>query len=138
MLDALEFFKINNPLYADVDVNAQWLQAAMANDAELCEYLVELQNHNQSNNATTQSVADTVGNVASPNAPGEIAMDCSDNDNAFLTAQQKLNTVVNENGFTIHDVPSDGDCMFSAILYTLNSTGLCDVDSDTLRQTVAS
>ena len=55
----------------------------MANDAELRECLVELQNHNQSNNATTQSVADTVGKVASPNVPGEISMDCSDSDNAF-------------------------------------------------------
>ena len=137
LLNALEFLKTNNPLYTDVDVNAQWLQAAMVNNAELCECLVEPQNHNQPIDATTQPVAETVGNVASPNAPGEIAMDCSDSDNAFLTAQQKLNAVVYENGFTIHDVPSDGDCMFSAILYQLNSTGLCDVDSDTLRQTVA-
>lgn len=38
----------------------------MANDGELCECLVELQNHNQPNDATTQSVADNVGNVALP------------------------------------------------------------------------
>lgn len=34
-------------------------------------------------------------------------------------------------------MPSDGNCMFSAIAYQLNNTGICDVDSNTLRQTVA-
>ena len=40
------------------------------------------------------------------------------------------------NGFTIHNMPYDGDCMFSAILYQLNSTGVCDFDSNTLRKAV--
>ena len=34
--DALKFLKANNPLYADIDVNTEWLEASMANDAELC------------------------------------------------------------------------------------------------------
>ena len=40
----MTFLKANNPLYADVAVNEEWLEAAMANDAELCECLVEQQN----------------------------------------------------------------------------------------------
>ena len=36
--------KANNPLYADIAVNEEWLEAAMTNDAELCECLVEQQN----------------------------------------------------------------------------------------------
>ena len=32
-------------------------------------------------------------------------------------------------------MPYDGNCMFSAIAYQLNSTGVCDVDSAGLRQT---
>lgn len=30
-VDALKFLKANNPLYAHVDVNEQWLEEAMAN-----------------------------------------------------------------------------------------------------------
>ena len=35
LLDALSFLKANNPMYADIDVNAEWLETAMGNDAEL-------------------------------------------------------------------------------------------------------
>ena len=34
-------------------------------------------------------------------------------------------------------MPSDDDCMFSAILYQLNSNGFYNYDRNTLRQTVA-
>ena len=47
----------------------------------------------------------------------------------------KLETVASQNGFTLHDVPADGNCMFSAIVYQLNSIGI-HVDSHTLRQNV--
>ena len=41
LLDALRYLKANNPLYADIDINEQWVEEAMANDEELCQYLVE-------------------------------------------------------------------------------------------------
>lgn len=41
LLDALTFLKVNNPLYADIKVNTEWLETAINNDAELCEYLVQ-------------------------------------------------------------------------------------------------
>lgn len=31
-VDALKFLKANNPLYAHVDVNEQWLEESMANE----------------------------------------------------------------------------------------------------------
>ena len=40
LLDALSFLKANNPLYANIDVNQEWLEAAVANDADLFECLV--------------------------------------------------------------------------------------------------
>ena len=46
LLDALRFLKANNPLYADIDVNEQWVEEAMANDEELCQYLVEQDDEN--------------------------------------------------------------------------------------------
>ena len=171
LLDALSFLKANNPLYADIDVNQEWLEAAVTNDAELCECLVEQQNDidQQPNTDNTvkpivdsptdidmdcsdsdnvgptvdpqatvasptdsddvQSIVDCVANVDSPT---EIAMECND---PLLSAMHKLETIASQNGFTIHDVPADGDCMFSAIVYQLSSIGI-HVDSPTLRQHV--
>ena len=68
-----------------------------------------------------------------PNMDDEIAMDNED----ALSAVHKLETIASQNGFTIHDVPYDGNCMFRAIAYQLNSTGVCDIDSNGLRQTIA-
>ena len=177
LLDALSFLKANNPLYADIDVNQEWLEAAVANDAELCECLIELQNdideqpntdstvepivdsptdiamdYSDSDNIQSivdpqapvanvelptdsddvQPTVDCVANVASPN---DIAIECSESDDPLLSAMHKLETVASQNGFTIHDVPADGDCMFSAIVYQLNSIGI-HVDSQILRQNV--
>ena len=67
----------------------------------------------------------------------EIAMDYSDSDDALLTAMHKLETIASQNGFTIHDVLYDSDCMFSAVVYQLNSSNICDFDSNALRQTIA-
>ena len=41
LMDALRCLKVNNPLYADININKQWIEEAMANDEELCQYLVE-------------------------------------------------------------------------------------------------
>ena len=113
----------------------------MAYDAELCECLIEQQNdsHEQTNDAI-QPIVDSQNSVAKvvpPNAPNEIAMDCSDSDDALLTAVHKLDTIASQNYLTIHDVVYDGNCMFSAIVYQLNSSNICDFDSNALRQTVA-
>ena len=48
----------------------------------------------------------------------------------------KLEKIASQNGFTVHDVPADGDCMYSAIVYQLSSIGI-HVDSQILRHKVA-
>ena len=69
LLDALSFLKANNPLYADIDVNQEWLEAAVANDAELCECLVEQQNDIDQQPNTDNTVEPIV------DSPTDIAMD---------------------------------------------------------------
>ena len=116
----LEALKANNPLYVDIDINEEWLEQAIANDAELCDCLVQQQNDSDvqtdsPNVASQSSVANVVFHNV-PNMDDEIA-----NEDAFSTAVHKLQTIASQNGFTIHDVPYDGNCMFSAIAYQLNS-----------------
>ena len=55
----------------------------------------------------------------------------------FIVASNALEQLPYENGFAIHNVPSDGNCMFSAIAYQLQSMGICVVDSISLRHMVA-
>ena len=104
LLEALRFLKANNPLYVDIDINEDWLEQAIANDAELCDCLVEQQNDNdvQTDSPIVASQS-SVANVVSHNVPNmddEIA-----NEDAFSTAVHKLQTIASQNGFTIHDVP---------------------------------
>ena len=99
-----------------------------------CECLVEQQNdgdkHDSDNCVDFPCVDSPV--TTSP----DIAMDCSNSADPLMTAMHNLETQARQNGFTIHNVPYDGDCMFSAIVYQLNSSGVCDFDSKVLRQAV--
>ena len=52
-------------------------------------------------------------------------------------AYNTLATSARENNIVIHDVPADGDCLFSAIAYQLDSIGIHSVDKCKLRQMVA-
>ena len=58
-------------------------------------------------------------------------MECSNDGDELSTAFAK------QNSFTIHNVPYDGDCMFSAISYQLQANDVCSADSSELRQKVA-
>jgi hypothetical protein len=137
LLDALRFLKANNPLYAEIDVNEQWVEEAMANDEELCQCLVEQDDESM----------DTECEQHESNIPANVAvtvesepMECSsisDDSDEFSVALQQLKALACQNCFTIHDVPYDGHCMFSAVSYQLQTTGVCNADSNQLRQMVA-
>ena len=141
LLDALGFLKTNNSLYGNVDVSKKWLQAAMDDDTELCECLLTQQDnnmHEQPSKPTASFVSDFVNSdvtnvLDSHSANLPIYSDASFLNNAFKAARDKLETIASQNSFTIHDVPSDGNCMFHAIAYQLNTRDICDVDSDLLR-----
>ena len=117
----LEALKANNPLYVDIDINEEWLEQAIANDAELCDCLVEQQNDSDvqtdsPNVASQSSVANVVCHNV-PNMDNAIAIECSDNEDALSSCTYKLETIASQNGFTIHDVPYDGNCICSVLLH---------------------
>ena len=130
LLDALRYLKANNPLYADIDVNEQWLEEAMANDEELCQYLVEQDDEQMD----TECESDTGGSANVADSVQNEPMECSSNSDEFSTALQQLKPSAHQNSLTIHDVPYDGNCMFSAISYQLQKNGVCDADSNKLRE----
>ena len=60
----------------------------------------------------------------------------SSDDDVFTIAFNVLEQVAKENGFAIHNVPFDGDCLFSSIAYQLEPITAFSVDKNTLRQMV--
>jgi hypothetical protein len=64
-------------------------------------------------------------------------MECSNDGDELSTALEQLKALAKQNSFTIHNVPYDGDCMFSAISYQLQANDVCSADSSKLRQKVA-
>ena len=118
----MKFFKSNNPLYCDIEINDQWFEEAIADDDELCMCLVE------QNDESMDTESDQPDTEPEP-------MECSSDE--FSIALHKLKSLAFQNNFTIHDVPFDGNCMFSAISHQLQTSKVCNVDSSELRNKVA-
>ena len=62
ILTALRWLKRNNPLYADIDVNEEWLEQAMANNEDLFAGLVkpnDMYMYSDSNRMNSQCVLPT-------------------------------------------------------------------------------
>ena len=140
LLVALRFLKANNPLYADINVNEKWLEAAMTDDAELGEHLLKKQYDSDDKQSQANQTIDSkpiVANVPPPNVTNEVSMECDDSDNNLSAAVAKLHTLAEQYGFVRHHIPANGDCMFGAIAYQLNSQDICDVDSCLLREMAA-
>ena len=127
ILDSLRYLKANNPLYADIDINEHWVE----DDEELCQYLVEQEDESMD----TQCEDDTAPNVAM--SVQSEPMECSDENDELSTALLQLKALAHQKCFTIHNVPFDGDCMFSAISYQLQTNDVCSADSNGLRQMAA-
>ena len=53
VLTALRWLKANNSLYADIDINEEWLGQAMANDDNLFAGMVEPSDANNMNDSDT-------------------------------------------------------------------------------------
>ena len=133
VLTALRWLKQNNPLYADIDIKEEWLQQAMANDEDLCAGLVQQNDASDmcsdANGVNSESmlptqqpnIEDSTDNGGSSlNQPedkdGTQSMECrpsslSSGNDALTVAFSVLERVARQNGFAIHDVPYDGDCL---------------------------
>ena len=53
-----------------------------------------------------------------------------------MTVEQNLERYATSNQITIHKVPGDGNCLYNAVLYQLESNGVTTT-VEYLRQTVA-
>ena len=148
-MTALRWLKQNNPLYANIDINEEWLQQAMTNDNDLFAGMVDQReddasycgnsvNSEPTQNPTTEHNANSTDNDhnSTLDEDGSQTMEycCSQPnfDNALTIAFNTVEQAAQENGFVIHNVPFDGDCLFTSVGYQLEPR----VHKNTLRQMV--
>ncbi|MCG8625789.1 MAG: hypothetical protein MJE68_27790, partial [Proteobacteria bacterium] len=155
-MTSLRWLKQNNPLYANIDINEEWLEQAVSNDEDLFGGLVAQCDTNDLDNNTDDMKSESVLCTQQPNEPSidgnsssnqfvdkydSRSMEyhpnsLSSDDNLFSIAFNVLEQVATENGFAIHNVPFDGDCLFSSIAYQLEPITACSIKKNTLRQMV--
>ena len=119
LINALKWLKMNNTLYADVDIADDWVESAIADDEELVMSMIE------------QPESDDTDAHSDP--PNGIALGSSDPVSHYTDV---LKVFARKEGFEIHDVPSDGNCLFNACVYQLQYLGRDVVDANSLRQAV--
>ena len=121
LINALKWLKTNNPLYADVDIADDWVESATADNEELVMSMLEQPDsmkHDENND---------------PFVASDSSVNPSDPVSYYTNA---LKVFARKEGFEIHDVPSDGNCLFSACVYQLQYLGRDVVDASSLRQAV--
>ena len=134
LINALRWLKANNPLYADIQINDNWVDEAVSNDCDLFGGLVDCE---------ISKPEYVLHDSAQHNCTNQIIVKCEPS-TAFTThgtscessevarATRTLTTLAKQNGYTIHNVPGDGNCLFNAIAYQLKC-----VCASQMRQAVA-
>ena len=108
VLMALNWLKCNNPLYSSVSVNSDWVNESSVNNSELFNSLTaDSSLHNSS------SISDQNSN---PEPTCMVVNEELSNDHLTVLCSR-----AKTHGFKIHDVPGDGNCLFSSITYQLSS-----------------
>ncbi len=107
LVNALVWLKANNPLYADVDINDQWMIDSLNDNNDLFNSLTGNNNINE---------------------PVEVITDYDRHYNILVK-------LANEHSFVIHDVLGNGDCLFNAVAYQISDIDTC-LDGAALRKDI--
>ena len=135
LLNALRWLKANNPLYSDIDINSDWLGESLRDDKDLFDSLVEPTGASNNDGESELSHGEPSTTVTSGDQLNLPSIQPSLG-NSISSAKSTLERVASSNGFVVHDVQYNGDCLFSAVSYQLEPTGECAISSE-LRRLVA-
>jgi hypothetical protein len=118
VLNALNWLKINNVLYKDVTINPNWVESSIVDNDITCSLMPQ-----------------TISSETCETCDDDSCLDNSDSHSDLFGG---LSQIAKHHGFIVHDVPADGDCLFSAIACQLESIGIDNINKDALRHQVVS
>ena len=131
LIHALEWLKANNPLYADVHVNMHWAAESQTCDSDLFHGLVMLPETNSHdcvpNNTPQEHTHEPCGDPMEWEITEPTHSIFNYGPDELITASNTLKALATEEGFTVHDVPGDGNCLFNAIAYQLEFTNASQI-----------
>ena len=139
LTNALKWLKANNPLYANVNITDDCLDSAIVDDVELTTSMLEQpkridDNSNYICSNDPEPMECTSGDdLSNDDQPMCTSVNTSNHVSVYTNM---LESFARQHGFLVHNVPGDGDCLFSAVAYQLQNVGH-DVNKSTLRQMVA-
>ena len=130
VLTALRWLKVNNPLYANVIMNNNWLSDSARDDTD---------NTNDSTCTNDVDMIDQCNEVDTTVVFNNGTL-MSENDDAMDVGTSYIDLVclARQHGLAIHNVPGDGDCLFHSISYQLEHIGLPSTNGPSLRANVVS
>ena len=123
VMNAFVWLKCNNPSYANIDVNNDWIEQSLANDADLFAGLVKQPDTNSVTNSTDLNTQDHASSDTS-HVYTQPHCNPQGGSNDLTAAIDRLRALGKSNCFTIHDVRGDGNCLLNAIAYQLRSFGM--------------
>ena len=121
-----------------MNVNEQWVDECEVNDSDMFQGLVRQPETNNTDCVPSNSQEHTQDDSTNHNEPMECEPCVTGGNNScdstgdIAIASNRLATLARENGFTVHDVPRDGNCLFNAVVYQLDS-----VNASEMREIVA-
>lgn len=138
-MKALVWLKNNKPLYANININDNWLEDSLSNDADLFAALVKQPDTSDESSNTELCIQNHMQNRSDHVSmePTTTASNLTYGNNGFTAASDRLQTLARENGFTVHNIPGDGNCLFNAITYQLRSLSVTVDNTNELRNLVA-
>ena len=119
MLTALNWLKMNNKLYDDIDVNSEWKAQWEENDPDLWQAISGIQvdpKHTKGKCVNYESTsAEDIVTTGQINLTKE---QCCRSNNSVVRAtntMEYLELLCQQEGFKIENVPGDGNCFFRSI-----------------------
>ena len=146
VLTALRWLKENNPLYANVIINNNWLSDSSRDNNEIFVGLfntsidnIDTDNTNDSTCTNDVDMIDQCNEVDTTVVINNGTLmnenyDAMDVDTFYID----LVCLARQHGLAIHNVPGGGDCLFHSISYQLEHIGLPSISGPSLRANVVS
>ena len=130
LMNAVRWLKIHNSIYSNTVINEEWSKQSAVDDATLFDALT---NKSFENNSSSNDMSSRLCSTSFFDSVAISSDIVSELHARVIHGYRMLTVLASQRGFSIQDVPADGDCLFSAISLQLESVGIQPAESKELR-----